>query len=144
MQYLEQANLRMRSLKPSHELSRRNSFKAESKDVKFFEKVVLPVILAYFDAHKNYFLASGSFIGARSTASNKEKEMVATLFCRLASLLRIKSHAFGSMAKITVQCLQGLIQAVDFRTLVKANSDMYVRRNVDFYHYGFLVFVLVC
>ena len=50
--------------------------------------------------------------------------MVASLFCRLAALLRIKNHAFGSVAKITVKCLQGLTQALDLRTLVKINSDL--------------------
>lgn len=59
------------------------------------------------------------------------------MFCRLAGLLRIKNHAFGSVAKITVKCLQGLIQSLDFRyyliiiylkfffrILVKINSDI--------------------
>lgn len=50
--------------------------------------------------------------------------MVANLFCRLAVLLRIKNHAFGSVSKITVKCLQGLTQALDLRTLVKINSDI--------------------
>ena len=54
--YLEQASLKMKSVKPSQELTRRNSFKKEGQDVKFFEKVVLPLIYAYFNAHKNYFL----------------------------------------------------------------------------------------
>ncbi|KAE9549703.1 hypothetical protein FO519_007091 [Halicephalobus sp. NKZ332] len=123
LQYLEQASFRMRSIKPSQELTRRNSFKREGQDVKFFEKVVLPLIQAYFNAHRNYFLASSSTVQT-GTASNKEKEMVANLFCRLASLLRIKNHAFGSVAKITVKCLQGLTQALDLRTLVKINSDI--------------------
>ena len=74
-------------------------------------------------------------------ASTKEKEMTTkfdriflihlnlnfmpfSLFCRLASLFRIKNHAFGSVSKITVKCLQGLVQALDFRTLVKMNSDI--------------------
>ncbi|KAI6242082.1 Ryanodine receptor 1 [Aphelenchoides fujianensis] len=123
LQYLDQASFRMKSVKPSEELTRRNSFKRETRDVKFFEKVVLPLIHAYFNAHKNYFLASSSIVQT-GTASNKEKEMVANLFCRLAALLRIKNHAFGSVAKITVKCLQGLTQALDFRTLVKINSDI--------------------
>uniref|UniRef100_A0A914BY34 Uncharacterized protein n=1 Tax=Acrobeloides nanus TaxID=290746 RepID=A0A914BY34_9BILA len=114
IQYLEQASGRMKSVKPSQELTRRNSFKKEGQDVKFFEKVVLPLIHAYFKAHKNYFLAS-SLIVQTGAASNKEKEMVANLFCRLAGLLRIKNHAFGSVAKITVNCLQGLTQALDLR-----------------------------
>ncbi|TKR86987.1 hypothetical protein L596_011472 [Steinernema carpocapsae] len=113
----------MKSVKPSQELTRRNSFKKEGRDVKFFEKVVLPLMHAYFNAHKSYFLASSSIVQT-GMASNKEKEMVANLFCRLAALLRIKNHAFGSVAKITVKCLQGLTQALDLRTLVKANSDI--------------------
>ncbi|UMM36210.1 hypothetical protein L5515_008471 [Caenorhabditis briggsae] len=121
--YLEQASLKMKSVKPSQELTRRNSFKKEGQDVKFFEKVVLPLMHAYFNAHKNYFL-EGSSIVQTGTASNKEKEMVANLFCRLAALLRIKNRAFGSVAKITVKCLQGLTQALDLRTLVKVNSDI--------------------
>ena len=40
LQYLEQASFRMRSVKPSEQLTRRNSFKKESQDVKFFEKVI--------------------------------------------------------------------------------------------------------
>ncbi|VDK67237.1 unnamed protein product [Onchocerca ochengi] len=122
-QYLEQAFLKMKTIKPSQELTRQNSFKKESQDVKFFEKVVLPLMHVYFNAHKNYFLASSSIVQT-GMASDKEKEMVANLFCRLASLLRIKNHAFGSVAKITVRCLQGLTQALDLRTLVKINSDI--------------------
>jgi len=86
--------------------------------------VVLPLILAYFNAHKHYFLTSSSMAVQTGVASNKEKEMVAMLFCRLAALLRIKSHAFGSVAKLTVKCLQALTQALDLRTLVKINSDI--------------------
>ncbi|KIH62211.1 RIH domain protein [Ancylostoma duodenale] len=123
IQYLEQASLKMKSVKPSQELTRRNTFRKEGQDVKFFEKVVLPLMHAYFNAHKNYFL-EGSSIVQTGTASNKEKEMVANLFCRLAALLRIKNRAFGSVAKITVKCLQGLTQALDLRTLVKVNSDI--------------------
>ncbi|GMR59737.1 hypothetical protein PMAYCL1PPCAC_29932, partial [Pristionchus mayeri] len=123
IQYLEQASLKMKSIKPSQELTRRNSFKKEGQDVKFFEKVVLPLMHAYFNAHRSYFL-EGSSIVTTGTASNREKEMVANLFCRLAALLRIKNRAFGSVAKITVRCLQGLTQALDLRTLVKVNSDI--------------------
>ncbi|VDK34944.1 unnamed protein product, partial [Anisakis simplex] len=39
IQYLEQASVKMKTVKPSQELSRRNSFKKEGQDVKFFEKV---------------------------------------------------------------------------------------------------------
>ncbi|KAK6101668.1 RIH domain family protein [Brugia pahangi] len=123
IQYLEQASLKMKTIKPSQELTRQNSFRKEGQDVKFFEKVVLPLMHAYFNAHKNYFLANSSVVQT-GMASDKEKEMVANLFCRLASLLRFKNHAFGNVAKITVRCLQGLIQSLDLRTLVKINSDI--------------------
>ncbi|VDM84651.1 unnamed protein product [Strongylus vulgaris] len=76
IQYLEQASLKMKSIKPSQELTRRNTFRKEGQDVKFFEKVVLPLMHAYFNAHKNYFL-EGSSIVQTGTASNREKEMVA-------------------------------------------------------------------
>lgn len=39
IQYLEQASVKMKPIKPSHELTRRNSFRKEGQDVKFFEKV---------------------------------------------------------------------------------------------------------
>uniref|UniRef100_A0A0N5AR96 Ryanodine receptor n=1 Tax=Syphacia muris TaxID=451379 RepID=A0A0N5AR96_9BILA len=128
IQYLEQASVKMKPIKPSQELTRRNTFKKEGQDVKFFEKVVLPLMHSYFNAHKGYFMAASSIV-TTGTASNKEKEMVANLFCRLAFLLRRKNHAFGSVAKITVRCLQGLTQALDLRTLVKINSDI-VRTNL--------------
>lgn len=39
IQYLEQSSLKMKTIKPSQELTRQNSFKKEGQDVKFFEKV---------------------------------------------------------------------------------------------------------
>ena len=39
-------------------------------------------------------------------ASLKEKEMVATLFCKLANLMRLKIACFGSDTQVTVKCLQ--------------------------------------
>lgn len=41
IQYLEQASVKMKPIKPSQELTRRNTFKKEGQDVKFFEKVSL-------------------------------------------------------------------------------------------------------
>lgn len=76
IQYLEKASSKIKLVKPSQELTRRNSFKKEGQDLKFFQKVVLPLIYAYFTAHKNYFLASSSIVQT-GMASNKEKEMVA-------------------------------------------------------------------
>ncbi|CAG7721374.1 unnamed protein product, partial [Allacma fusca] len=51
-------------------------------------------------------IAVATAASTSGAASLKEKEMVATLFCRLASLLRSKFSAFGSDVKITVKCLE--------------------------------------
>ena len=121
--YMDTAGGKMKPLKPSQGFTRRRSFTKASKDIKFFGKVVLPLMQAYFKAHQLYFLTS-SVASSAGVASNKEKEMVAGLFCRLAALLRRKNHAFGVDAKITVKCLQVLVQSMDCRTLVKMNSDL--------------------
>lgn len=41
--------LQMKSVRPSQKLIKRNSFKKEGQDGKFFEKVVLPMMHAYFN-----------------------------------------------------------------------------------------------
>ena len=48
LQYLDCAAINMKILKPSANMSRRSSFKTSSKDVKFFSKVVLPLMVKYF------------------------------------------------------------------------------------------------
>uniref|UniRef100_A0A915J9D7 Uncharacterized protein n=1 Tax=Romanomermis culicivorax TaxID=13658 RepID=A0A915J9D7_ROMCU len=95
--YLDNAGLKLKTTRPSASLTRRNSFKQSSKDVKFFSK--------------NHF---------------KKVTIVVlfSLFCRLAFLIRRQLRAFGCDFKPTVQCLQVLFRAVDARTLVKINSDI--------------------
>lgn len=48
LQYLDSAAINMKLLKPSANFSRRSSFKTSTKDVKFFSKVVLPLMEKYF------------------------------------------------------------------------------------------------
>jgi ryanodine receptor 2 len=48
----------LKLLKPSTNNSRRSSFKQSSRDVKFFSKVVLPVMERYFSAQRIFFLTS--------------------------------------------------------------------------------------
>ncbi|KAL1245625.1 Ryanodine receptor [Trichinella spiralis] len=93
-----------------------------NEDVKFFGKVLLPLLESYFRSHRNYFTAASS-ASLSGVASIKEKEMVAGLFHRLMSVFRSKHNAFGCHVKSTVRCLQVLLQAIDFRSLVKINSD---------------------
>uniref|UniRef100_A0A4D5R9V0 Ryanodine receptor 44F n=1 Tax=Scolopendra viridis TaxID=118503 RepID=A0A4D5R9V0_SCOVI len=120
LQYLDVAAFNMKLLRPSGNQSRRNSFKTSSRDVKFFSKVVLPLMEKYFSTHRNYFIAIATAISSTGAASLKEKEMVASLFCKLAALLRAKISAFGNDARITVRCLQVLIRAFDAKSIVKS------------------------
>ncbi|KAM6956587.1 ryanodine receptor 2-like [Aplochiton taeniatus] len=91
------------------------------QQIDFFSKVVLPLVEQYLKNHRPYFLftAAGPH-GNGSQASTKEKEMIASLFCRLASLARHSIALFGSEASAMVSCLQVLAQSLDARTLMRS------------------------
>uniref|UniRef100_T1J5U5 B30.2/SPRY domain-containing protein n=1 Tax=Strigamia maritima TaxID=126957 RepID=T1J5U5_STRMM len=120
LQYLDVAAFNMKLLKPSGNYTRRSSFKTSSRDVKFFGKVVLPLMEKYFSTHRNYFIEVATATSTVGAASLKEKEMIAGLFCKLAGLLRAKISAFGNDARITMRCLQVLIRAFDAKSIVKS------------------------
>ncbi|BFZ07812.1 hypothetical protein BsWGS_10847 [Bradybaena similaris] len=127
LEYLDKASVNMQMSRPSTRFSRRHSYSTATEDVKFFGKVVLPFVERYFHAHQAYFIASpNSPQGTNSMASIKEKEMTASLFCKLAQTLRTKISAFGHDVNISVRCLRVMVQAVDFRSVVK-NSPEFVR-----------------
>ena len=119
LHYLDIASMSLKLLKPSANHSRRMSFKQSSRDVKFFSKVVLPLMEKYFSAQKMFFLTTMTAT-ATSTAVNagmatvREKELVANLFCKLAAFLRSKLSVIGVDAKISVRCLQVCIDSFDF------------------------------
>ena len=77
IQYLDAAAMCMKLLKPSLPFSRRSSFRQHSKDVKFFNKVVLPLIDRLFVAHRQFFLQAATATSNVRTATVREKEMVA-------------------------------------------------------------------
>ena len=65
----------------------------------------------YFSHHRAYFTAVATTTSsAAGVATILEKEFVATLFCKLANLLRLRQTAFGSDAQQAVKCLQVLIK----------------------------------
>lgn len=119
----------MKLLKPSSTFSRRTSFKTSSRDIKFFSKVVLPLMEKYFSTHRNYFIAIATATNNIGAASLKEKEMVAALFCKLANLLRNRLTAFGADVRITVRCLQVLVKSIDAKSLVK-NCPEFIRTSM--------------
>jgi len=127
--YLDKATINMKLLKPSDTFSRRNSFKTSTRDIKFFSKVVLPLMEKYFSTHRNYFIAVATATNNVGAASLKEKEMVAALFCKLASLLRSRLAAFGADVRITVRCLQVLVKGIDAKSLVK-NCPEFIRTSM--------------
>uniref|UniRef100_A0A8C9YJ76 Ryanodine receptor 3 n=1 Tax=Sander lucioperca TaxID=283035 RepID=A0A8C9YJ76_SANLU len=68
------------------------------QEIKFFAKVLLPLIDQYFKNHSLYFLSSPSKnLSSSGYASNKEKEMVTSLFCKLAALVRHRISLFGKL-----------------------------------------------
>lgn len=129
IQYLDKATINMKLLKPSQTFSRRNSYVRSSRDIKFFSKVVLPLMEKYFSTHRNYFIAVATATNNTGAASLKEKEMVAALFCKLANLLRSRLAAFGADVRITVRCLQVLVKGIDAKSLVK-NCPEFIRTSM--------------
>ncbi|XP_023317849.1 ryanodine receptor isoform X1 [Trichogramma pretiosum] len=127
--YLDKATINMKILKPSDTFSRRNSFRTPTRDIKFFSKVVLPLIEKYFSTHRNYFIAVATATNNVGAASLKEKEMVAAMFCKLASLLRSRQTAFGADIRISVRCLQVLVKSIDAKSLTK-NCPEFIRTSM--------------
>ncbi|PRD34340.1 UNVERIFIED_CONTAM: RyR [Trichonephila clavipes] len=91
----------------------------------------------YFSSQKTFFLAAAT---STATATNvgistvKEKEMVASLFCKLAGILRSKMSVFGSDSRISVKCLQVLIRATDARTIAKNCPDFVKTSMLTFFN----------
>uniref|UniRef100_A0A6Q2XQ02 Ryanodine receptor 2 n=1 Tax=Esox lucius TaxID=8010 RepID=A0A6Q2XQ02_ESOLU len=75
--------------------------------------VVLPLVDQYFKNHRLYFLSTAIRpISSGGHASNKEKEMVTSLFCKLGVLVRHRISLFGK---------KGL--GFDFRTVMKTGLE---------------------
>ena len=89
----------------------------------------MPLMEKYFSTHRQYFINIATATISTGAASLKEKEMVASLFCKLAGLLRYKFSAFGDETRITVRCLQVLVRAIDAKSLVK-NCYEFVRTSM--------------
>uniref|UniRef100_A0A667I1B8 Ryanodine receptor 2 n=1 Tax=Lynx canadensis TaxID=61383 RepID=A0A667I1B8_LYNCA len=88
------------------------------QEIKFFAKVVLPLIDQYFKNHRLYFLSAASRpLCSGGHASNKEKEMVTSLFCKLGVLVRHRISLFGKETLVSV--LPSLIA----RTVMKTGLE---------------------
>ena len=119
LQYVDKAALNMQTIKQSAKFSRKENFKSSGEDVKFFTKVVLPLVERYFQSQRSYFIyktsPANNAKNSQGAASFKEKEMACSLFCKLSALILQKLSSFGGDSNIAVRCLQVLIRAVDVR-----------------------------
>jgi len=62
--------------------------------------------------------------------------MVASLFCKIASLLRSKLSVIGNDSKISVRCLQVLIQTFDAKTIMKNCPDFIKTSMLTFFNHA--------
>lgn len=124
LEYVDKAAYNMKNQRPSSRLSRRHSYTTATEDVKFFSKVILPLVERYFGAHKSYFISNPNAPIGGGGASLKEKEMTALLFSKLSGLLRQRITAFGHDVQISVRCLQTLVTAIDARAVVKSSPEI--------------------
>ncbi|XP_058254474.1 ryanodine receptor 2 isoform X2 [Hemibagrus wyckioides] len=103
----------------------------DEQQICFFVKVLLPLIDQYFKNHHLYFLPSLMFsLSNTAHASNKEREMVSSLFCKLAVLSRRRISLFGKDAQGVVSCLQILARSLDVKVAMKTSSGC-VRSALD-------------
>uniref|UniRef100_A0A8C3IPA6 Ryanodine receptor 3 n=1 Tax=Chrysemys picta bellii TaxID=8478 RepID=A0A8C3IPA6_CHRPI len=97
------------------------------QEIKFFAKVLLPLVDQYFTNHLLYFLSSPiKSLSSSGYASNKEKEMLASLFCKLAALVRHRISLFGKLLK-DIDEVWNLIQIFSklfCRTVMKSGSEL--------------------
>ncbi|XP_046719892.1 ryanodine receptor 1-like isoform X1 [Silurus meridionalis] len=95
------------------------------QEIKFFAKILLPLINQYFKNHCLYFLSTpAKVLGSGGHASNKEKEMIASIFCKLAALVRHRVSLFGTDASAVVNCLHILSRSLDARTVMKSGPEI--------------------
>uniref|UniRef100_A0A8C9XBL5 Ryanodine receptor 3 n=1 Tax=Sander lucioperca TaxID=283035 RepID=A0A8C9XBL5_SANLU len=95
------------------------------QEIKFFAKVLLPLTDQTLKNHCLYFLSTPSKnLSSCGCASNKEKEMVTSLFCKLAALVRHRISLFGSDSAMMVSCLHILTHSLDTRTVMKSGSEL--------------------
>uniref|UniRef100_G3U9F3 Ryanodine receptor 1 n=1 Tax=Loxodonta africana TaxID=9785 RepID=G3U9F3_LOXAF len=101
------------------------SFRYYSSERKACDEILLPLINQYFTNHCLYFLSTpAKVLGSGGHASNKEKEMITSLFCKLAALVRHRVSLFGTDAPAVVNCLHILARSLDARTVMKSGPEI--------------------
>nr|XP_057915111.1 ryanodine receptor 2 isoform X2 [Doryrhamphus excisus] len=124
--YTEDAQEHMRELEVTQ--ARGQTSKGErashQQPVQFFLKVILPLLGEYVRSQQLYFLSASSYSDTNgSHASKKEKEMIASLFCKLVALVRHRLFLFGNETSAVTSCLHVLARALDARTLTTSAPE---------------------
>ncbi|XP_042084247.1 ryanodine receptor 1 isoform X4 [Haplochromis burtoni] len=95
------------------------------QEIKFFAKILMPLINQYFKNHCLYFLSTpAKVLGSGGHSSNKEKEMIASIFCKMSALVRHRVSLFGTDAPAIVNCLHILARSLDARTVMKSGPEI--------------------
>ncbi|XP_041469245.1 ryanodine receptor 2-like isoform X1 [Lytechinus variegatus] len=161
LHYVDKSQANLKPMRRSQDAFR-SSKKESSGDrgYKFFAKVVLPLIEKYFQAHSSYFVADPNApqagrSGGSSTrekelvssemmfmpyASHVEKAMVASLFCKLAQLIRQKINLFGRDLLPFIRCIRVVAQSIDARVSHSDGRSSVVKHSADAIKNGLLVF----
>uniref|UniRef100_A0A8C4ZTX7 Ryanodine receptor 1 n=1 Tax=Gadus morhua TaxID=8049 RepID=A0A8C4ZTX7_GADMO len=91
------------------------------QEIKFFAKILLPLINQYFKNHCLYFLSTpAKVLGSGGHSSNKEKEMIASR-CDDGSSVCVFA---GTDAGAVVNCLHILSRSLDARTVMKSGPEI--------------------
>uniref|UniRef100_A0A3B3DVI6 Ryanodine receptor 1a (skeletal) n=1 Tax=Oryzias melastigma TaxID=30732 RepID=A0A3B3DVI6_ORYME len=92
------------------------------QEIKFFAKILMPLINQYFKNHCLYFLSTpAKVLGSGGHSSNKEKEMIA-IFCKMSALVRHRVSLFTDASAI-VNCLHILARSLD-ATVMKSGPEI--------------------
>uniref|UniRef100_A0A8C5SWT4 Ryanodine receptor 1 n=1 Tax=Laticauda laticaudata TaxID=8630 RepID=A0A8C5SWT4_LATLA len=87
------------------------------QEIKFFAKILLPLINQYFTNHCLYFLSTpAKVLGSGGHASNKEKEMITSYL--------LHPLPPGTDAAAVVNCLHILARSLDARTVMKSGPEI--------------------
>ncbi|XP_077586244.1 ryanodine receptor 2 [Stigmatopora nigra] len=96
----------------------------QQQPVQFFLKVIIPLLEEYVKSQRLYFIAASHSLESKgSRASKKEKEMIASLFCKLSAIVRHSLFLFGNESTAVRSCLHVLARALDARTLTKSSPE---------------------
>ncbi|XP_077975839.1 ryanodine receptor 2-like isoform X3 [Styela clava] len=109
----------------------------QSDDIRFFAKIILPFMESYFRTQQLYLVSvPGMRSDGMSSASNKEKEMMASLFCKMSALIRQKTSLFGNDAVTAVSCLDVIARCIDASTVIKSCPDHIKQALIVFFNHA--------